>query len=638
VPEVCQNPACKSAGMFHPNCMCGNNANIEAAEASLADGGQVLQSPTGNIYEPSSPQEATQLQSQGYTSPAPEDLAQYQKEQTYGTPKQQLMTAVEGANDALSFGTAPFLERKLAEAIGEKPTDPEVRRARADVNPGSRALGQLGALVAGGEAAPALGIGKAAIGVLPEATTALGRIAYSGIENAIASGVLSAGDETSRMLTDDPNQSASSALAHIGLSALLGGGFGALARLPAEGWGAIPESGKGVAAGFVQRMGEHLGGPLPAELEAGAPAVGRAFTEGPIPNFPPPPGTPLLQPEESSLIGQIGGARAPVLPGEEWGRSLADKFVADTLPESLARSLGFGAGKLTGIPGAEYLGQFVTNKAVKPLLKSVMPGLIRSIGRFTPSTDGMVGAMRYGLNVEAGRGLIIDSIGALLKGARIELPSLGADALSRLDGLAKSAQANSAPLLGISQNIEHYLPEHASSGAKQVMQAVNYLNQNRPSSLKPAPLDTEQPPSAAQETVYKRTLATAEQPLSVLKRVQNGSLTSKDVKDLGGMYPELYKTLQNQLQMAMVEHLSAKNNISYRMRQGISLFLGQPMDTTMIPISIQKIQASFGATKNQAQQTPAPTKAKKGTSKLGGLSAQDRTPSQAREAEKASIA
>jgi hypothetical protein len=79
---------------------------------------------------------------------------------------------------------------------------------------------------------------------------------------------------------------------------------------------------------------------------------------------------------------------------------------------------------------------------------------------------------------------------------------------------------------------------------------------------------------------------------------------------------------------SMVNHLSKDNTIPYKTRLGISLFMGQPLDSSMKPMSIlasqpqppQQIPGGAPGVKNQ----------KHSTQNLSKIAELDATPSQAK--------
>jgi hypothetical protein len=68
---------------------------------------------------------------------------------------------------------------------------------------------------------------------------------------------------------------------------------------------------------------------------------------------------------------------------------------------------------------------------------------------------------------------------------------------------------------------------------------------------------------------------------------------------------------------------------SYKVRQGMSLFLGTPLDSTFTPSGIQAAQSTFMNKPQQPATNTPVTKNKKNTSKLGEASKQYQTADQA---------
>jgi hypothetical protein len=190
---------------------------------------------------PSAPVDPMEQEVTGY-------LKDLKSEQTYGTTGQQLITALEGAASAATFG----LSTKVETALGVKPEDIQARR---EENPVAYGLGQAGGLAAG-MALPvggALGLAsKAGTGIAKgiglTGTSGLARVGNAAVREAVESALITSGDEVSKMFASnaDPAESVDTALANVGLSALLGGGFGAAIGSVSPLWNAT--FGKNVAA------------------------------------------------------------------------------------------------------------------------------------------------------------------------------------------------------------------------------------------------------------------------------------------------------------------------------------------------------------------------------------------------------
>jgi len=200
------------------------------------------------------PEDVPYASQMGYIRATPQQIADHEKEERYGSTSQILKTAGEGAAQALSLGLSTHVEKLL----GVKPED---IRARAEVNPLAHGVGEgLGVvaplILSGGATAPeaagelgAMGVarsaaeltapsliaraGRAATGLvegLPEATGLAGQIAKRaaelGLGSAVEGSLYGLGNVVSEEALGDPHFSAQAAIAQIGLSGLLGGALG----------------------------------------------------------------------------------------------------------------------------------------------------------------------------------------------------------------------------------------------------------------------------------------------------------------------------------------------------------------------------------------------------------------------------
>jgi hypothetical protein len=202
--------------------------------------------------------------------------------------------------------------------------------------------------------------------------------------------------------------------------------------------------------------------------------------------------------------------------------------------------------------------------------------------------------------------------------------------INLLDSKVKEFQTKPDGLSSVGGETGHYLPNHVVAIAQTAGGAVTYLNSQRPEPLKPSPLDKEIPVSTAKKQAYENTLSIAQQPLVVIQKLKDGTLTSKDMKDLNVMYPQLYQTLKQNVIKSMTNHLSDGGKVPQKIRTTLSLFMGEPLMPSLQPQSIQAIQSVYT---NQAP-VPSPQNGpvKKGSTKdLGKLSQIAETPSQARQ-------
>lgn len=202
----------------------------------------------------------------------------------------------------------------------------------------------------------------------------------------------------------------------------------------------------------------------------------------------------------------------------------------------------------------------------------------------------------------------------------------------KLDKKLKEFKTDIDKYASVGGDIGHYLPNHDLALKATVSNAVNYVNNARPMPQKNAPLDKEVPPSKESMAQFNRLLNIAHQPLSVLGYLKSGQITSTDVTHLKAMFPSTYSDLSQKMTDAMMSHVSKEKPIPYRLKQSLSVFLGQPLDSTMTSASMQAIM-NANASKGTQQHPGVPRGPSKATaSSMEKTAAMYQTPSQARQA------
>lgn len=227
---------------------------------------------------------------------------------------------------------------------------------------------------------------------------------------------------------------------------------------------------------------------------------------------------------------------------------------------------------------------------------AIRMGYLKFLGSEQPiNSAGFKAMVDYFDSIRKGESLMANAAKAIFKsGARVlttnhyptEKDRQKLDkAVSRLqsspDGIAATAQGA----------VGHYLPEHQTAIAQASTSALLYLQTLKPpEDTKANPLDRKVPPSAEAKARYNRALDIAQQPAVVLDRVKDGTLQISDIQDLNAMYPALYKRMTQQVTNAMISASDKGDEIPYKTRISASLFLGQPLDSSMIPSSIVAAQ------------------------------------------------
>jgi len=179
----------------------------------------------------------------------------------------------------------------------------------------------------------------------------------------------------------------------------------------------------------------------------------------------------------------------------------------------------------------------------------------------------------------------------------------------------------------------HYLPQHQVALTQATTQQIQYLSQLKPRPVQPSPLDKPIMPSMAQKAVYNKALDIANDPTIILQHVKDGTLQIQDMKHLAALYPNVMKSMAQRLSNEMGTVRTNDTVIPYHTRMGLSVFLGQALDSSMHPQNIQAAQVSLMP---QQSQNPQPQSKQKGSpSKIGNkTNAMYKTPIQSAEGDR----
>lgn len=325
------------------------------------------------------------------------------------------------------------------------------------------------------------------------------------------------------------------------------------------------------------------------------------------------------------------------------GSRLVDTLIDKQLANIVGRTGGGIAGTLAGgALGHPYVGLLIGEHALGPFLSSVMPALNKPLLENPSSVQGLKSAIDYASNVAKGDALLNKSVKNVFRSSIPILPDHKIPnemSRAKLDRLVADRQDKPQEQFEIANShIGHYLPNHQVSVAQTSTQALQYLQQLKPKDYQPSPLDRPIKPTAAQEARYNRALDIAQQPAIVLQHLKNGTLQQSDIQDISHMYPALYKSMVQKVSNQMISHHSDEEPIPYKTKMGISLFVGQAIDSTMLPANI------IAAQPKPPQQPMAPQTGQKSGQKVnaqGGnalkkLSNSYKTPGQSAESARAS--
>lgn len=646
----CKNKSCKSHGVPHPNCQCYGDDMAEGGEAKpfcskvrahqkgceyFADGGDTLV-PDGPIMDPEpelvpdapivDPEPSDELVPDGpimdpepmapegddaNINLSPADLqakmiaaAHPNGISSYETPNQQLATVAEGAAQGIAGPLATLAETKL---LG---VDPEDIKARQAANPGEHGLAEAGAF-AGSMLG---GVGEAKL--IGKAAEMAGKIAQYGskgrgaIKGAVELGLIHGSDEASKAILGQgpPEDAVNPYLAH-GAPLL----FGALMG--------------GAGAYLANKAVRAVEGPLFKRIEsaqhflagAGMKAEGMALPKA---------ATDAMKAGHKFIDEAIGGAA-----GEEIGRKIGKK-AGMYVP-------------IVGKPIGVRVGQTVGKKLLQPLLG----GVADKFGEYTVPTvvrwlqNGANGSifnmLDYAKKVHEGTSLINNSVEALFTGAASQAPAVAAGELDKLraysdnggfdasvreenegqheseqsfaEGGDVKAKPKKASIHDDHAHIAENMPDqnHLIQTAKA--RISGYLSSMRPQQHAPKLAFDDHPDDRQQKKDYGKALEIAANPLGVLGHVGSGTIDPDHLKHLSAMYPELTGHLQKKITERIVKDQMDDKKPSFKVRQGLSLFMGTPMSGEFTPQSIQAAQAVFSTDAKQRQKDEPEASPSKGS-------------------------
>jgi hypothetical protein len=161
------------------------------------------------------------------------------------------------------------------------------------------------------------------------------------------------------------------------------------------------------------------------------------------------------------------------------------------------------------------------------------------------------------------------------------------------------------------------------------MNANQFLASKLPSTMEINPFDEEMEPSASEVSAFNRYRNIIEEPTLALDQIADGTLMPETIETLATVYPGLYNQMKAELLNQATTMLGKKEKIPYQTKLMISMFLGQPVETSLSLESILSNQMAFAQVNAQEAQGQVafqgkPSKAGMGKITLGKRSELDR--------------
>lgn len=655
----CKNTNCQSYGKPHPNCKCyggmadGGIVAPFCSESRLhdvkckyyAEGGEVDQDsiipdqssePIEIDQDSIIPDEPIVDQKTIVPDQTSEPVVNQQtvipNSEKYSSPIQQAATIAEGIAQGVP-GIGPLatageiglskLKDKLPPELGLGliGTTAEDIAARAEANPNehliAKGIGLLGTTLPAGKAA------------------SLGAAALNGfLTNAAVQG----SDEATNWLLNqqDHETPVGSALLHMGAAGLLGSAFGGASKFATNKLQELSEKQIGTRVGpFLEGVASAANGKMPSatseEAEIGTKIAGAKFYNS------------LVSKPVQAILG--GGALF---------EAAREGYNEDGATGALKKAFKVGT--------IELLAKTLGPKMVAPFMTKIL-----SSGH----VDGLSEAVKYATDVKKGYNKVDKGLESLFSGTS----KLGQTGISdvvqkenreklkdwldegghhqdvneaiqgeneRIPGYAKGGEVNnpqgqSEGLLRNQNGIAAHFPEQNILLNVAKGRISNYLQTQKPMKNAPKLAFDHEPDNREQTKTYNKALDIALNPLSVLNKIKSGTLEMEDVRHLKSMYPEASSLIQKKMVDKISQAQMDGKKPSYTIRQGMSMFLGAPLSSEMLPQNIQAAQAVFQLKKTPQQSNEEQPKTKKNTSSLAKMDNQYLTPNQARQAQQQKV-
>lgn len=283
-------------------------------------------------------------------------------------------------------------------------------------------------------------------------------------------------------------------------------------------------------------------------------------------------------------------------------------------------AIGLSMGILGHSPAAGILAGVMAKAVGKDAPDAIRLAMLKFMGSDKPIEAGAFKSMVEFIHSNIkGEHAVAKSVKSIFKATsevapRVAIPSEKDRA--KLDKTLQALQQDPSHLTKIGGDLPHYMPDHGQALGKTAATAVNFLNNARPTTKQPSPLDKPIEPTPIQKEQYNRLLNIAQQPLVVMNHVKDGTVNPQDVIALRTMYPSLYKNLIGKVTTEMVDAVKKGTQIPYKTKIGISQFMGQPMDSTMTAASIMAAQPTAEQTQRREQQKAPPQSAMNGLRKI----------------------
>lgn len=168
-------------------------------------------------------------------------------------------------------------------------------------------------------------------------------------------------------------------------------------------------------------------------------------------------------------------------------------------------------------------------------------------------------------------------------------------------------------------------PKTAGSVQQAAIRATQFLSTKAPKEQQSGPMSRKLPPSQADLSKFNLYYQTVENPTDVLKHVAAGTLTPEHLETLSTVYPTLFSEMKSTVMEHLMDHMGKPEfEMPYKKRQSLAMFLGQDLDGSLNPQTIQTNQMAMQQLGSQQAKQDMQAQAKVSQTGLGKIDAAGR--------------
>lgn len=297
------------------------------------------------------------------------------------------------------------------------------------------------------------------------------------------------------------------------------------------------------------------------------------------------------------------------LLGDKYGQIKDVHEIVNDLPttdnpsgsgKAIARNMGnlpwhLGAGALLahGNPILAGLAELTGGFFSRELPDAARVGWLRFLGSGDSpvNPEAMKAVIETASKAARGMRAIQKAVDMIVPGTgSIAVPEFTDKKKEKLEKAADEFRSNPTAFLDVGKELGTYEPNHAAAMGTTIAKALQIIATAKPVTQGALPLDADVQSSRMDKSNYERTLKAVENPLHTLNHLHEGTLIPQDIQIMSQVYPELYQAIKEKLTSQVVDVKAKDMTIPYQTKIMLSLFMGQPLDSTMTPQAIASNQ------------------------------------------------